>query len=74
MCKTNLLHALGEQRISSCFTNDEIGPLNDHNADEKCCVASELKNFPLAISLRKKHLKRNRLINKNQCCLQEQFH
>lgn len=36
------LHSLVVQRIASGFTDDQIGPLHDHNRNEERRVTSEL--------------------------------
>jgi len=37
-----IAHALLEQRITSCFANDQISPLDDHYCNEERRVAGEL--------------------------------
>lgn len=50
--KLNVLHALLEQRQTSCFTDEQISPLHDHNADEESRVAGKLQFFSLFITLK----------------------
>ena len=48
---THSRHALMVQRISSSFTNDQIGPLYDDNGDEESSVAGVFQSFALLIGL-----------------------
>lgn len=45
-------HALLEQRVPPGFADDEIGPLDDHDAAEEGGVAGELDDLPLLVGLR----------------------
>ena len=45
------LHALLEDRVTPGLTDDEIGPLDHHDADEERCVAGELHNLSLFVCL-----------------------
>ena len=45
------LHALLEDRVPPGLTDDQIGPLDDDDADEEGRVAGELHDLPLLVSL-----------------------
>ena len=45
------LHALLEERQSSCLTDDQISPLHNHNRDEESCVAGVLQLLTLGVGL-----------------------
>lgn len=46
-----ILHALLHDRVLPSLTDDQIGPLDNDDADEEGCVAGELHNLPLLVSL-----------------------
>ena len=50
--KINVLHALLEQRQTSCFTDNQICPLHNNNTDKESCVASKFQLFSLLIALK----------------------
>lgn len=45
------LHALLEDRVPPGLTDDQIGPLDNDNADKECRVAGELHDLPLLVGL-----------------------
>ena len=45
-----VLHTLLEHGVLPGLTDDEIGPLHDHDRDEEGSVASVLKDLPVGIS------------------------
>ena len=45
----HVLHSLLEHGKTSCFTNDEIGPLYDDNGDKESRVASVLEDFAVLV-------------------------
>lgn len=47
-----LLHALVEERVPPGFTDDQISPLDDHDARKEAGVAAELDDLPLLVGLR----------------------
>ena len=58
----NSLHSLMIQRVSTCFTNNQIGPLNNDNRYEKSGVTRIFENFTLLISL-------NEINDEDRCIL-----
>lgn len=46
-----LLHALMKERVPPGLADDQISPLDNHNADEEAGVAGELDDFPLLVGL-----------------------
>lgn len=51
MSFNHLRHSLLNDGVSSCFANDKIGPLHDHNTGKECCVACILHYFSAFICL-----------------------
>ena len=47
-----LLHSLLEEGEFSCFTDDQIGPLYNHNGDKESCVTGVFKLLSLGIGLK----------------------
>lgn len=47
----SLLHSLVEQRESPGLTDDQIGPLHNHDGHKESCVTSVLQDLPLVIGL-----------------------
>jgi len=45
------LHALLEHRVPPGLADDDVGPLNHHDADEERRVAGELHDLPLLVGL-----------------------
>lgn len=45
------LHALLEDRVPPGLADDQVGPLDDDDADEEGCVAGELYDLPLFVGL-----------------------
>lgn len=48
---THLRHPLLKEGVPPCLTDDEISPLDDHNAGEEGCVAGKFHNLSLFIGL-----------------------
>lgn len=48
-CQTVVLHALLEERQSPGLTDDQIGPLHNHNGDKESCVAGVLQLLTLSV-------------------------
>ncbi len=48
---SHLLHALLKERVPPGLADDEIGPLDDHDADKEAGVAGEFNDLPLLIRL-----------------------
>lgn len=48
---TLLLHALMKERVPPGLADNEISPLDNHNADKEAGVAGELDDFPLLVGL-----------------------
>lgn len=46
-----LLHALLKEGVPPGFADDEIGPLDNHNASKEAGVAGKFNNFPLLVGL-----------------------
>lgn len=46
-----LLHALMKERVPPGLADNEISPLDNHNADKEAGVAGEFDDFPLLIGL-----------------------
>ena len=46
-----LRHFLLKNRILTRLTDDQIGPLDDDNADKKCSMTSVLQHFALSVIL-----------------------
>lgn len=63
------LHSLLEDGVASGLADDDIGPLHHHDADEESCVAGELYDLTLLISLAEKQ---NMFLF--QCCLPSHHH
>lgn len=51
-------HALLEHRVTSGLTDDDVGPLHHHDADEECCVTRELHDLPLLVGLHREETER----------------
>lgn len=47
-------HSLMDDGISSCFTDNQVGPLHNHNRNEECRMTCEFKSFSVPIRLNKK--------------------
>ena len=48
----HLRHSLLNDGVSSCFADDEVSPLHNHNTSEECRVACELYYFSAFICLK----------------------
>lgn len=61
------LHALLEDRVPPGLADDQVGPLDDDDADEEGCVAGELHDLPLLVGLQADGSRKNVLapIRKN---------
>lgn len=46
-----LLHALMKERVPPGLADNEISPLDNHNADKEAGVAGEFDDFPLLVGL-----------------------
>lgn len=47
----HLLHALLKKGVPPGLADDEIGPLDNHDADKEAGVAGEFNDLPLLVSL-----------------------
>lgn len=48
----DVLHSLLKDGVPPGLADDQIGPLDDHNAGEEGCVAGELNDLSALVSLR----------------------
>lgn len=46
-----VLHSLLQNRVPPCFTDQQIGHLDNHNTGEEGCVAGELQDLSALICL-----------------------
>lgn len=53
MLGPHLLHALLEEGVPPGLADDEIGPLDDHDAHKEAGVAGELDDLPLLVGLKR---------------------
>jgi len=52
-----LLHALMNDRVTSCLTDDQIGPLYENNWHEECWVTRVFQHLALCVRLHRQTVK-----------------